>query len=427
MPINWVKEVIKIARAYYGDQISKNMIETSEGYLICKDVRIGRIGSMDYLGSELPADFNEPYDRVCKVSRTKDELFSEETIASFEFKSVTNTHPKNNLDINTVEMSEKGQISNVRPDGDYLIADLCIKDPLLIDQVRSGKMREVSCGYDCSWHKVSDGKYEQREIRGNHVALVRQGRAGHKVAIQDQKPNTKGSKLMGKMSKSFLTALGFKHYAMDAEPEEIAKAMDSMQEEDKKECKDEEPEKTGVATDAEAEASNAKIAGLESKLDSLISIVQALVQSDKEVHKEVNDAKSAMDALEEEMGDKEDKKEEAKDEEPETKEEEKKEDVEKKAPANDSAFRKLVQDMKPLIMAIEDEKTRNAMALKFTSSVRDARANTNGYADIATTVAKNKKQAMDSTANKGMTVSEKAEKACNAWNKSGETMKGGSY
>lgn len=422
------------------------MIETNEGYLICKDVKIGRIGYMDYLGSELPADFNEPFDKVCRVGRTAEELFSDETVASFEFKSVTNTHPSNNLDIKTVEMSEKGQISNVRPDGDYLIADLCVKDPLLIDQIKSGNMREVSCGYDCSWHKISEGKYEQREIRGNHLAIVKLGRAGPKVAIQDSKPDSKpknGGKRMGKMSKSFLTALGFKHYAQDAEPEDIAKAMDAMNEEEEKEekpAKDaEKPISTGVETkDASGDTEeDPRIAQMEAKVDKLIAIVEKLVESDKEVHKEVA-ADKAMDALEKELGE---EGKEAKDEKPEdeetkedevkeTKEEQAKEDkegTEKHKFAADAAFKKFVKDMKPAIMAIPDEKVRNEMATAFCKSVRDSRSigYENGYADILKTVSKNKHAAMDKAMQSQASVADRAEKSCNAWKAVGEKLKGG--
>src|SRR5665648_440795 len=82
---------------YYGDKISDNMALTPESFLICSNVPIGRIGWMDYYGQELPPGFNEPMGELFKVYRGPEELFSSNTIASFEGKSVTNTHPTANL------------------------------------------------------------------------------------------------------------------------------------------------------------------------------------------------------------------------------------------------------------------------------------------------------------------------------------------
>ena len=38
--------------AYYGYAISPNQIETGEGFLICRNVPIARIGDQEYLGRE---------------------------------------------------------------------------------------------------------------------------------------------------------------------------------------------------------------------------------------------------------------------------------------------------------------------------------------------------------------------------------------
>ena len=42
--------------AYYGSTISKHMTQTPEGFLICRDVPIARIGTQDYLARELGLD-----------------------------------------------------------------------------------------------------------------------------------------------------------------------------------------------------------------------------------------------------------------------------------------------------------------------------------------------------------------------------------
>lgn len=408
----------EVELGYYGDKISDNMEITPEGYLICKNVPIGRTGWMEYLGQELPSAFDELCGSLCKVYRSPTELFSKATMSSFEGKSVTNTHPTMNLDITTTPMIERGHMQNIRRDGDFLVADLFIKDAGLVSEIQNNLKREVSCGYDCSWHKISDGKYEQKGIIGNHVAVVPNGRAGSKVAIHDSKPQieqiTGGKKSMGNISKQILTAMGFKAYAQDAEPEDIAKAMDAMNEEDKKEEKEKEPVKDAEPDNQAQE--NAEFKKLADEIKSLKEEISKLKEGEKGEKKATDNAEKVMDSIEEELEDKK----EAKDEEPEKEAEKPKEE----GKAADAALKKFVQDMKPIIMAIPDEKTRIETAKKFASTVHDARlCSTNGYGNILSVVSDNKKSAMDSAAYQKMTMTEASEKSCNAWAVAGEKMK----
>jgi len=409
---------------YYGDKISENMVLTPEGYLVCKNVPIGRTGYMEYLGRELPAAFNEPTGDIFKVYRRPEELFSEATMASFEGKPVTNTHPTANLDVNTAPMIERGHAQNIRRDGDFLIADLHVKDAGLISEIQNELKREVSSGYDCSWHKIGDGVYEQREIIGNHVAVVQNGRAGPKVAIHDSKPKTGGKKNM-QITKKILTAMGFKAFVQDAEPEDIAKAMDAMKEDEptKEPAKDTEPAKE-PAKDADPGQGTQLIDMMNKVLDR----IEKLEKREEAQQKETADA--VMDSIEKDLEN------EAEDEDPDP---DKKDDPEKKEPAKDAdpekekggaadaGLKKFVADMKPIIMAIPDEKARLEAAKKFQSAVQDARSyrSTNGYGSILTTVAANKKTAMDTYNTQKQSTAEQAVVACNAWTAAGEKMKGG--
>ena len=73
---------------------------------------------------------------------------------------------------------------------DYLVADIHVHDAGTIQEIRDGK-REISCGYRCEWEENPDGTMTQRNIRGNHVALVSSGRAGARAAIMDSNTNSK--------------------------------------------------------------------------------------------------------------------------------------------------------------------------------------------------------------------------------------------
>ena len=76
-------------------------------------------------------------------------------------------------------------------DGTYLKNNLIVYDKKDIDKIMSGKKKELSCGYRYTPVRES-GEYEGQhydfkmtDIIGNHVALVKQGRAGRDVMVAD--------------------------------------------------------------------------------------------------------------------------------------------------------------------------------------------------------------------------------------------------
>lgn len=209
--------------AYYGSQISPRLVDTPEGFLICKDVPIARTGPQDYLARELMLD-GDP-DRLVTVQRHPEDVFEEATLASFEGKPICDGHPPENVSPENYAAYTKGHVQNVRRDGEYIVADLYINDANLANEVRNNVKREVSCGYLCNY--VPDGTgYKQSQIRGNHVAVVPKGRAGAAVAIKDAAPEAeKGRKTIMSYWKTFLAA--FAGAARDAEPEELDKMVET--------------------------------------------------------------------------------------------------------------------------------------------------------------------------------------------------------
>lgn len=207
-----------MALAYYGSRISPHMTETPEGYLICHDVPINRTGTQEYTAGEMQLD-GDP-ERIITVNRYPEDVFDAAALASFEGKDVTAGHPPENLTPENHAAYSKGHVENVRRAGDQTIADLHIKDAALISDIKNGIVREVSCGYVCNWEPDGAG-YKQTNIRGNHVAIVPHGRAGHDVAIKDQAAERaeKGSKAMSNFWRGFLTAFG--EAAKDATPEQM--------------------------------------------------------------------------------------------------------------------------------------------------------------------------------------------------------------
>ena len=153
---------------YYGTRLSENISRREpEGYLLCLNVPVARTGTQEYLPAELALPEGPG---MIPVFRPPEEVFSPATIASFEGMPVTNDHP---------------------PDGtgkesDLLLADLIITDPPLISAILEEGKREISCGYTYELHREK-GRYIQRKIRGNHIAVVDAGRAGPRVSIRDEK------------------------------------------------------------------------------------------------------------------------------------------------------------------------------------------------------------------------------------------------
>lgn len=259
-------------RVYYGSRISDHLVRTPEGYLICKDVPIARTGIQQYRGIEFGG--KEP-ERIYDVNRPEEEVFSPATLASFEGKPVVDEHPQEDVGANNSLHYLKGACNNVhRGSGDMancIVADLIIYDDDLIRKIENGK-RDISCGYDCLWEPAGDFGYTQKEIRGNHVAVVDKGRAGHKVSIRDSdKYNSHISKGGKRMSKRSLWGRMVKAFINDADttPEDVEAAMKlKPQAEDDEEC---DPKKVVVVPEEPAHDDDGELAEKVARLESMVS------------------------------------------------------------------------------------------------------------------------------------------------------------
>lgn len=266
-----------MAIAYYGARISPHMTRTPEGYLICHDVPINRTGDQEYQARDLQLD-GDP-ERLVVVHRYPEDVFDAAALASFEGKDVTQGHPPENLTPENQAAYSKGHVENVRRVGDNTVADLYIKDPGLAGDVENGVVREVSCGYVCNYEPDGDG-YRQTNIRGNHVAVVPRGRAGHEVAIKDAAPEAeKGRNItMSKFSRAILAAFGMA--AKDASPEELdamvataATALDAAPAEPAAPAEDKAPEAEPAKDEMVEKAPKGDDIG--SKLDRILEMLEA--------------------------------------------------------------------------------------------------------------------------------------------------------
>ena len=316
-----------MAITYYGSQISPNQLETAEGYLICRSVPIARTGTQDYAAREISRYVGElegDPDRLIPVQRRPEDVFAPEAVASFEGKPVTDEHPPEYVLAENFGAYARGHLQNVRRAGDNLVGDIYITDPKLVSDVKQRVKREISCGYYCDLVPDGAGGYRQTNIRGNHVAVVPKGRAGHDVAIHDAATAAEGgTKPMSKFSQAVLAAFGMA--AQDASPEELeamttvaVKALDAAPAEEAQEAEpagkteDEaapSPEAAPAKTEDEVVYKEQKGVDLGTKIDRVLELLEALVKGRGE--KRMSD-ESDLDELIEKLAGKEEDPDEAK-------------------------------------------------------------------------------------------------------------------
>jgi len=438
-------------KSFYGIKIGPNTALSPQGYLIFQNAVIARTGSQTYKGSELPQRTSEtPADEVTAqdlgygpddlvtLYRPADEVFDPATIASFEGQIITDEHPGELVSVDTVSDINCGHIMNVRkgseplPNGDWpLLADGMIVSKPLIDKINSG-IRDLSCGYNYRVKK-SGNLLLQTEIVGNHVAVVPNGRAGV-AAIKDSalpvttKPIQREKENMATLMERIF-GIGFKQYAADATPADVAAAVTAMGEkkaaakdadEHVKGCrctdcmpvgkdefppkKEEKKDEKATATDAARERVRAKaIAAVDAALaEGDLEAIHSLLAPGSKVSKET----PGLDAEEETEKEQEAQKETAKEEKTEGADEEPEEPeamddespiiepVDRPKPmvpaavdgaAVRQAVAKALKDLKPFIAASNDRKLRgtfDSIVGAHNASVRKA-GNGTGYKVVA--------------------------------------------
>ena len=291
---------------YYGNRISENISRREpEGYLLCLNVPVARTGMQEYLPEELGLGSGPGF---IQVYRPEEEVFAPETMASFEAVPVTNDHPRDGVDLDNIRRLQAGHAQNVRrgsgEEADLLLADLVITDERLIEAILNGK-REISCGYTYELAE-ENGRYIQRKIRGNHIAVVDAGRAGSRVSIKDHmgsKGKAPGASFPVQDNQTFERRKGFMkkglgkilaRMAKDGDVETVAEFIEEMIGESTEEAVNgsaigPSAEETAAApVVVEAPAAKEVIvdedtaAGIIERLDKLIALLSAAPAGDEE-------------------------------------------------------------------------------------------------------------------------------------------------
>lgn len=186
------------------EKLSPHKVKTPEGYLICTDAILARTGKQTYYKSELYGDSCDNPAKIIELDRPESEVFDDKTLYSFENKPLTVEHPDEDVNVENYDTFSVGFVRDVKKSiingKPVMTATLVVTNKDAINDIESGKYKELSCGYDCDIDE-SDGEFRQINIRGNHVALCEHGRAGNARiidSIKDEKHADEEKKFMKK-------------------------------------------------------------------------------------------------------------------------------------------------------------------------------------------------------------------------------------
>ena len=152
---------------------------TPEGYLRAW-ATIARTGVQMYSNAD---------GSVRREYRPEEEVSSPGSLASFAGKAITLEHPPVLLDsANTKDYQIGFSGTEVVYDNGFVRAVMTITDQDAIEKIMKGDAKEVSAGYRVEFDPTpgvaaTGENYDgiQRMIDGNHIAVVRRGRAGPQV------------------------------------------------------------------------------------------------------------------------------------------------------------------------------------------------------------------------------------------------------
>jgi hypothetical protein len=135
--------------------------------------------------------YRQPDGTERREYRPPEEVFSRDALSSFSLKPLTLYHPEEPVTPENYSRYAMGVVGqDLSPHGKYVATVVVAQHRDAIEAIARG-VRELSCGYTCDLEEKPGESPEglrydavQRNIRGNHVALVPVGRAGPEVSLR---------------------------------------------------------------------------------------------------------------------------------------------------------------------------------------------------------------------------------------------------
>ena len=191
-----VQEMIEQAKPQPAASAQDKREYDGNGWFTVENNPLSKIGVFEYLGRSV--DPNADPDRMFNILRPAEELGSAETIESFKLLPWIDDHVMLGSEDEGLMPAERKGIQGVIGEKVWfdaatgtLFGNIKLMSQAMAGLIESGK-KELSCGYRCTYERADgitpDGQpyqYIQRNIRGNHLALVDSGRMGPGVAVLD--------------------------------------------------------------------------------------------------------------------------------------------------------------------------------------------------------------------------------------------------
>lgn len=241
------------------------------GWYEIKGNPLSKVGVFPYSGKSISPKL-EP-NKIYMVYRPEEELASPATIDSFKLLPWIDDHTMLGDDTKGMTPAERKGVEGVIGEEVYydngiLRGNIKIFSESLKRVIDAGK-RELSAGYRCIY-ELTPGEWNgqrydaiQRNIRGNHVALVQAGRMGHDVAVLDHLTITFDEKELKAMAdedmENRLKKVEDWMKAKDESEAEKKKAEDEAEEEKKKKEAEDAKSKDESEEEKEKKAEDGKI------------------------------------------------------------------------------------------------------------------------------------------------------------------------
>lgn len=165
-----------------------------DGRLHVERSNLTRVQVAPYHGAEIPGweELKLDPEKVYYGYRPAEELGDEETIRSVNGIPIQLNHHLDYPDKPAKETRVGSTGDKAAFDGTYLSNSLHIQDSDAIDRIKDGSMKQLSLAYHYDPDFKSSGEWKgqkydftMRNIRGQHLALVEEGRAGPTCVVED--------------------------------------------------------------------------------------------------------------------------------------------------------------------------------------------------------------------------------------------------
>ena len=274
---------------------------TSEGYLRAW-ATIARTGVQQYTAAD---------GSIRREYRPETEVASPVSLASFAGKAITLEHPSVLLDSSNTKDYQIGFTSTeVVYDNGFVRAVMTITDKDAIERIMRGDAKEVSAGYRVNYEAIpgvtdSGENYDgiQKDISGNHIAVVRRGRAGPQVKLHLDRLDAADPSLFTPIEEPSMTAKVNFDGAEFEVTESVALAITKERDDAKMSYEDMKKKYDGMMAEASKmkEEMDAMQKEMKGKIDAAEGRADALVEEVDSLKAELSEAqKMNVDSLVEE-------------------------------------------------------------------------------------------------------------------------------